>query len=500
MSFQDPPAAGGPVPEYLGDEPIPSTRRRRPVRRTLVAVGCALGLVAGGLGAWGVARLVGGGPQPAVAVPADAVGYLALDLDPSAGQKVEALRTLRKFPAVAEHLDIDDPDELKRWLFERISAESGCDTLDFDRDVEPWLGDRLAIAAVPAAAGEWPEPFGVVQVDDEAGARDGLTRLAECGGTGEVGVAFVGEYAVIAEHQDSADRIATDAQAGSLADAAAYRDMVASLGDSGVLTGYVAPDAPRLLADAFGELALGGATNGIPPEVGDPSAQVEEQFKDFRGAAGVVRFRDGAVEVQVAAAGLPETSTPIGDGGIGDLPASTLLALGLPGGKGLMSGLPGLRLSAEPDSEAGRQFAEEFERASGITPEELQRLLGGGFSLAVSTQVDLAGLFSGGPEGTLPVGIRIQGDPASIRPLVEDVVSAAGDEVALHVAEGDGVVAVALDAAYAEELAGDGDLLRRRCGGLDAGGRRGADDRGRTGGLGEPRDRLPRRRQRVARR
>ena len=102
-------------PEYLGSEPAPAPRRPR--QRVLLA-GAVLGVAAVGVGGWGMAQLMAGGDDPSSAVPGIAVGYVAVDLDPSASQKIEALRMLKKFPAIDEELDLGVRDDIRRWVFE----------------------------------------------------------------------------------------------------------------------------------------------------------------------------------------------------------------------------------------------------------------------------------------------------------------------------------------------------------------------------------------------
>src|SRR4051812_13888404 len=81
--------------EYLGE-----TRAKPSGRRwALIAGGTATVVAFGAVGAWGVTQFLGGGPAPATAVPADALAYVAVDLDPSGGQKLAAYETLKKFPA-----------------------------------------------------------------------------------------------------------------------------------------------------------------------------------------------------------------------------------------------------------------------------------------------------------------------------------------------------------------------------------------------------------------
>ncbi|HEX4977604.1 MAG TPA: DUF3352 domain-containing protein, partial [Nocardioides sp.] len=181
--MNDPHAPSAAEPEYLGsgtplDDPAdPEVAARRRVRRPWVVAGAAVALVGAAAGGWAAAQLLGGGDDPAVAVPALAVGYVALDLDPDAAQKVEALRMAKKFPALAEQLDLGVRDDLRRWLFEERFAEVGCG-LSYDDDVAPWVGDRFAVAAVPGAEGA--SPLMVLAVEDRAAAEQAVRDVEAC--------------------------------------------------------------------------------------------------------------------------------------------------------------------------------------------------------------------------------------------------------------------------------------------------------------------------------
>ena len=98
----------------LMPEPAPPARRRPWGLIAVIASVLVVVLVAaGGFAAWRF--LSGGGPRPADVLPASTFGLVTLDLDPSGGQKVEAIKTLRKFPTFRDKSGLDpDSDPLKR--------------------------------------------------------------------------------------------------------------------------------------------------------------------------------------------------------------------------------------------------------------------------------------------------------------------------------------------------------------------------------------------------
>ena len=158
------------APSILADGGAPAPERRS--RKRAIAMVAAAALVLGvGAGACAVgAALSGGGAQPESVVPASAVFYAEVDLDPSAGQKVDAFRFLRKFPQLKDTFTADGgfgPGFAK--LFD------GSD-VDYAKDIEPWLGKRYAVALVPGASKDQLRAEAVVQVTDEKAASASLTK------------------------------------------------------------------------------------------------------------------------------------------------------------------------------------------------------------------------------------------------------------------------------------------------------------------------------------
>src|SRR4051794_16353134 len=280
-------------PEYLGHggpATNPVEGPAGPGRRTGIIVGAALAVVAAvGIGGYGLVQLMAGGSSPASVVPADTLGYVSLDLDPSAGQKIEAFRIMRKFPSLKKGLHLGGQDDIRRAIMEQIVEAGGCKRLSYSRDVEPWIGDRVAFAAVPERA-EGAVPLIALQVSDQARAKKGIRAIGSCEGEGsQPGVSFAGDYALITDTQPDADRMAKDAKAASLADDADFKTWTGRTGDPGIVTMYVSKDAPAAIAmsghhDRPGLNPLGGPVDGA--------------FKNFRGGAGVVRFHAGAVEAE----------------------------------------------------------------------------------------------------------------------------------------------------------------------------------------------------------
>jgi hypothetical protein len=136
------------------------------------AAALVLALVGGVTYAMGA--LSGGGQQAAEALPGGALGLVSVDLDPPAGQKIDGFRYLRKFPTLRGHVPLDG--DAREVVFDAFADELGWSDVDFDTDVSPWLGKRLAAAVYPPA-GEGSDPVVVValQVTDADTADAGLT-------------------------------------------------------------------------------------------------------------------------------------------------------------------------------------------------------------------------------------------------------------------------------------------------------------------------------------
>ncbi len=439
-------------PEYLG----PVEKRGRSGRRAAV-VGVAAAAVVGaaGVGGWGVLQLMSSGAAAATAVPAGAITYVSVDLDPSAGQKIDALRTIKKFPGLAADLDLGSREDIRRWLFDEIQEDGECAGLDYERDVASWLGNRVAFAAVPGD-GAAVVPLVVLQSTDEAAARAGLKKLAACDDSGDLdgfGKAFAGDYVIFAEHQAEADQAARDAEAASLSDDADFQRWTSAAGDAGIVTMYASADAPRTMLD----LVLDDGV-ALPPKL---RKQLREGYAGFQGLAGVVRFRNGGVELEMASGSENPDVSPVRgvDLPVEALPRSTaaFLSFGVPAGiadawtTGTAS-LAGADTSAE-------DLWRELEGQTGLQlPEDLETLLGDSITLSVDSSIDPAGLEDGSVE-TAPVAVRVDGDGKEIRRVVDqlrDLLGPLRDRVS--VTEGDGFVVVGLDRRYVASLTEAGGL------------------------------------------
>ncbi len=477
-----PPPSGPPPggPEYLepeGGGPLAhrSGSRRGSGRRTAAIVGGALvGLAAlggGGLLAW--AAFFSVGDQPAQALPAGTLGYLSVDLDPSGSQKIEALRTLNKFPAFEDAVGLDADGDIKQRIFEEIQADGTCESLDYGDDIEPWLGDRFAVAAVDLGEDE-PAPVVVMAVQDAQAADDGMQKVQECDG-GEAGVSAGGwviedGWALVAETKDIAEEVADARADGTLDSDSDFAKWTGEAGDAGIVTAYAAPEAGQFIADT-----LGGTADGPTPgdAVGDPFGdtgvpeELIDVLRDFEGAGVSVRFDDGSLEIESASSldliGLNAlTDSDQGAEVVGTLPEDTAAAFGVGFEEGWFDQLLEYASQFTGDEFDLDELIAEAEDEAGLElPGDAETLAGESLAVAIGPDVDAETFFNSEDGSDVPVGVKIKGDSDAITEVIDKIVSNASDEEVQTILGTDTAgdyVAVGPNDDYRAKLLKDGDL------------------------------------------
>ncbi len=466
-------------PEYMdGTSPggSPHAGDHRPAdhdndnRKRLIALGA---IVAGGAvvagGAWAATSFFAQGAQPAEALPDSTIAYMSVDLDPSGGQKIEAIKMLRKFPAFTDKVNLQTDDDLRERMFEEITKSGECEGLDYAADVKPWLGSRAAVAAVDLGEDE-PAAVGVVQVTDADKADDGMATLVEtCGGSGSAtdgagGWVVDGDWMVVAETEKIAQQVVDATDGGTLAGDSAFGQWTGEAGDDGFMSMYVAKAAAHYLGDAAG---MGAMLGGMPTTGEDPvPPELQELIDQFDGAAATVRFDDGAVEVEYAMSNYQQDLTKFIDTEAGvdmvtSLPEDTVAAMGFGFKEGWAQALLDYVKTTMPDEAdtIDEQLA-SFEEETGLAfPEDVETLLGEGVTISLGSGIDPDAVTNGGP-GEIPAGIRIKGDADEIQAVLDKIAAQAGPEMAefMHVTEGDGYAVLALQDGYRDDLADGGAL------------------------------------------
>ena len=411
--------------------PAATSPRRRVGRWVAAGAAAVLVLGLGGAGAYAWAKLSGGGDQPAAALPADTIGVVSLDLDPSAGQKIAAYRFLRRFPSAGVGTDPDRAvgDALSKVADDDPDSTNG---LDVDRDLRPWLGSRAAVAVVPhrGSGSDSPDVVAVAAVTDEAKMRSSLEHLATTE-SGSFGFHYRDGWVVIAQRQSVADAVSADAARASLAESGTYRQDTGALPDGRIVTGW---------SD------LGAAWRTVP-------AQDRKDLRDSLGGDVSGRYAFGLhmtdSSAQLSGRGF-DLRLPGGSGEVGRAPAGAVLAALPADGTGAfaVSGLGDAARSVwDGLSDTDRADAREQVRTYGLSlPDDVVSALG---------SADAVWLGGGSDGNGLDVGVRIAGGDGT-KPAVDRLL-AAGRDAARD---------LAADDPYAGDV-GDGSIASDGGGWLD---------------------------------
>lgn len=337
-----------PAPGTAGNGAIlPTATRRRPRRLLvgLVAGGVAVVLGVGAAGAVAVRRLVEGSPDRLVAlVPADAVAYAHVNLQPSAANLL-GLASLADRLEEATGEDLLDAD--------RLAEEVGDDGPVFAEDVQPWLGRQAgAFALAPPSGGDGEETDGavLVLVEERDAAEAFVVEHVDTVGEWDAGDGATGwllgpDDAVLALTDDllavgtpEAVSAVLDPPDRSLADEVGYSELVDALPAS-VATAWVDVEA---VSTEVHELGAGRA--GVLAEQ-VPVAQVALGLSLSSGAADLT-----TVSRPTARAEAPDGAVAAAD--LADLPAGGLAYLRYPdAGSYLATSLDALDAAGEGTAE-----------------------------------------------------------------------------------------------------------------------------------------------------
>ena len=437
-----------------------------------------LAILVGGSAFAAYQYLNGGGPQPAEALPSNTLGYLRIDLDPSASQKVNAIRLLRKVPEFEEATGISsDTEDLRKLMFETMVEGSDCG-LSYEDDVEPWIGDRAGLGVVPVD--DQVVSVAAIQVSDQQAAEDAVAAIEKCGlgtsafdtapiatqvdiasgGASTVlsssapspaaaegdNVAFVGDYMLIAEEADTLSEIVDGAESSPLSDAAQFQSDMDALDGEGVISFWSDVDGLRDTASSMGGFEGAAAA----------AEQVHTVFGAVRAGSDHIEYvTQATTDVDIAA----DVDNPIGE-----LPDSTLMAMSASGGGKLVDDYwPNLQGMVENFGGPGAypEMLNDVQQETGLQlPDDLRTILGDNLTVAV----DSNGLTEGDLDSQDPsdfyFGARMTTDQAAVQDVVDRVnvaLTAAGLPELITQESDDGLV-VASNEEYAQMLADGGDL------------------------------------------
>jgi hypothetical protein len=487
MSEQQPPSgtpeylesgAGAPIPPEVAPPTEPGSKGGS--KRVWWVAGGAVALLGLGAGAWAALGFFQQGAQPAEALPSTTVGYLSIDLDPAGGQKIDAFKTLNKFPAYKDEVGVDSVSELRHKIGTELVGQSDCPGLDYDRDVDPWLGDRMAVAGVPVGSDQHLTFVAVLQVKDEGKARAGIKKLNACDDSDtDPAVGFHDGWAVLADNQQDVDAVIAATDKGTLADDASYQKWTKELGEAGVVNAYASPDAGRALGRELGGLFRPGM---LPLEGADATSAgsfptsyhvttaddggdnpFSSSLSGFKGGAATLRFTGDGLELALATDGsgaqLSQVTGTTGGSLVQRLPDDTAAAAGVTFPHGWlerqidqMSSLFGGGISQE---DAMRELSQE----TGLdVPDDIETLLGSGVSISVGHDFDFEAAENSSDGSGIPVAVAVKGDPAAIEKVLDKLRARVGDVPFLDSDSSGGLVAIGPSAAYRQQVLEGGHL------------------------------------------
>ena len=410
MSFATPSEAAG---EPLLTDPEPQGR----ASRKLALVGGLLvlvGLVVGG-GAYAFEMVGGGGTQPESVMPKATVAFAKIDLDPSAGQKLDALRFALKFPAVKGQ--VTENSDLAELAVKALQKDGPLKGIDFARDVKPWLGKRVGVGVMPGATAK-AQPVVVVAlaVTDQAAAQKSLDTLARRFGGARC--QMVQDYALCTQ-SDQLARVVKAVGAGTLADNPNFRADLDRLGETGIATTWVDAGAAKALAPAlsgpqspFGSLVPFKSTpfgSGTPFGSTAPSSISALNGTASGRSVVALRFEGANLELVGHWTGMaqPWAGTVAASTGLPDLPKGTLAAVGVANPDAMLKAAwPQLerQVSQMRPGVSLQQSLAPFERATGLKiPDDVYAALGDQLTVAFGGQ---------GPHGDVKVAAVTTGDAA----------------------------------------------------------------------------------------
>jgi hypothetical protein len=419
------------APASPAGEPVAS----RPGRgRTIALVGGILAIVAVGAGgALAFQQVGGGGAQPESVLPSTTIAFAKVDLDPSAGQKLDAIRFIRKFPDAQG--EVKEDSDLREVIFKRIQKEGELEGVDYAKDIEPWLGQRMGVGVVPGA-GEDAEPTIVVAlaVTDEDKAKASLPRVAKAA---DVQCQLVEEFALCADGTDKLAPVAAAVGKGTLADSANFSKDMADLGEDGVASAWF--DAQQL-SKAAKSLDINGIVPGLSG--GGVNSQPGRMAMALRFDGPHLELAGHSTGASVKFAGSKEGT------GLGDLPDTTLAALSVANaGDQLKAGWPELEKNLKT-ALGEQEFADamaQVEDTLGVSvPEDLAAAVGSQFSLAFGGM--------GEDQSDLRVAVVSNGDKAILQKLADSAGEGMGEGALTLKSAGDRTV-VSLSEGYAGDIA-----------------------------------------------
>jgi len=248
--------------------------------------------------------------------PANALAFVTLSLDPAIEQKKNLLSIARAFPSAKVK---DEFQTSRDDLLQGLLQSSG---LDYKADVKPWLGNEVALAALPAAtAAAAPLAAVFIAANDAGKAEAALAKAEKRAGGAKTLHRVIDGYEVIVSADGTEGKAALEAigasakgKSGGLAASSSFKDAVAELHGDRLVLGWV--DSARALD------ALKGASGSALPAQFD----FAKSFANVKPVAFDLHAADKAIVLEAAT-----RATLQGKGGeprlAESLPAATIAVL-----------------------------------------------------------------------------------------------------------------------------------------------------------------------------
>ena len=192
-------------------------------------------LVGGGFLAWSLLR--GATPAAAKGIPSNALAVFEVNLNPSAGDKLAVKELAAKFPFLKDQAD-NAGDDYKKAVWS-VAAKLGKEAPDYDSEVKPWLGDSVAIAALPkkeARSGFRSVPYVLsVQVTNKDSARSFAEKHFK-----DQKIVFVDDLMVVTNDEEG--DISESSLKNNITSVESYKADMGKLGDGFLATAWVSSD------------------------------------------------------------------------------------------------------------------------------------------------------------------------------------------------------------------------------------------------------------------
>jgi len=359
-------------------------------------------------GAYALASfLSGGGTQPEQVLPAGALAFAKIDLDPAANQKVAVYSLTRKFPDLAKQNGNEDR-ALKDSVVAGAFEGSG---LSYDQDIKPWLGDRAAVAIyAPPKPGADPDAVLAVAYTDEGALTATMEKIAakhhDFGWTTRDG------YVVISKTTERARELAARSGDSPLAAQSTFRGDVEALHGDQIAVAWADLGGIYQAAKDSGEYLGQFGSLGQFGTLAQPSEQVTGRV------AFGVRAASEYVELQGKSFGVSAGQTGSG--------------LGLSAGSNLAETMPASSVAAVSVTGLGQSLADAWARMAtvggdpfdiGPAAEQMGLSLPGDFIALFGTETAVA--VSGGADAnTQPhVTIRSRGGDVTRAGEIADILT-----------------------------------------------------------------------------